>query len=65
MFGKLLSNIIKVATVPVDVLESGFDVITGGDGSKASKELSDIPRLGELRDGICKGIEDSLDEENK
>lgn len=63
MFGKLFSGVIKLVTLPVDVLESGLDVITGGDGSKESKESSDIPRLGELRDGICKGIEDTLDED--
>ena len=62
MFGKLITGIIKVATLPVDIVESGFDIVTGGDGSKASKEMSAMPRLGELRDGICKGIEDAIDE---
>jgi len=63
MFGKLISGLVKVVTLPVDVLESGIDVIAGGDGSKRSKESSDMPRLGELRDGICKGIEDTLDKD--
>ena len=58
MIGKLLSGAIKIATCPVDIVESGFDVLTGGDGSKRSKEESDMPRLGSLRDGICKGLED-------
>lgn len=50
MFGKLISNIIKVVTVPIDIAESAVDVVTGGDGSKESKNLSDMPRLSELRD---------------
>ena len=63
MFGKLISGVVKIATLPVDIVESGVDVITGGDGSKESKEMSDMPRLGELRDGLCKGIEDALDDD--
>jgi len=63
MFGKLLSEIVKVATLPIDVVESGLDVLIGGDGSKDSKEASDMPRLGSLRDGICDGIEDAIDKE--
>jgi len=62
MFGKLINSVIKVATLPIDIVESGVDVITGGDGSKESKENSGMPRLGELRDGICKGIKDTLDD---
>jgi hypothetical protein len=62
MIGQLLSGAIKVVTCPVDILESGLDVLTGGDGSKRSKNESDCPRLGTLRDGICRGLED-LDKE--
>lgn len=58
MIGKGISKLIKIATLPIDIVESTMDVLCGGDGSKESKELSDMPRLGELRDGICKGIED-------
>jgi len=58
MIGKLLSRAIKIATCPIDVAESALDVVTGGDGSKRSKQESDVPRLGNLRDGICKGLED-------
>ena len=61
MFGKLITGAIKLATLPIDVVESGLDIVTGGDGSKESKESSGVPRLGELRDGICKGIEDAID----
>ena len=63
MFGKLISSAVKVVTLPVDILESGVDVACGGDGSKESKDQSDMPRLGTLRDGICKGIEDTLDKD--
>ena len=61
MFGKLITSVIKVATLPVDIVESAVDVATGGDGSKESKEMFGMPRLGELRDAINKGIEDALD----
>jgi hypothetical protein len=64
MCGKLISGVIKIATLPIDIVESGFDVVTGGDGSKKSKEMSDMPRIGALRDGLCKGIEDALDDKN-
>lgn len=65
MLGKLISGAIKVVTLPVDVIESGIDVATGGDGSKESKDDSDMPRLGNLRDGVCKGIKDALDKEDE
>ena len=63
MFGKLITGIIKIATLPVDVVESVVDVATGGDGTKESKERSGMPRVGELRDGICDGIEDALEDD--
>jgi hypothetical protein len=58
MFGKILSNVVKVVTCPIDIVESIGDVIVGGDGSKQSKKQSDFPALSELRDGACKGLED-------
>jgi hypothetical protein len=58
MFGKFLSDVVKVVTCPVDIIESVGDVMTGGDGSKQSKQNSGIPALSELRDGACKGLED-------
>lgn len=63
MLGSILSGIIKVATLPIDIAESGLDVIAGGDGSKESKEESGITPFSSLRDGVCKGIEDALDGE--
>ncbi len=65
MLGKLLgqavSGVVKIATLPIDVAESGIDIISGGDGSKRSKKQGFAP-LSDLRDGICKGIEDATDE---
>jgi hypothetical protein len=58
MFGQFLSNVVKVASCPVDILESVGDVLIGGDGSKRSKQESGLPALSQLRDGACKGLED-------
>jgi hypothetical protein len=57
MFGKLLSGVVKAVTCPIDIVESGLDVLTGGDGSKASKQKNDN-FMSEIRDGICNGLED-------
>lgn len=61
MLGKLLSSAIKIVTLPIDICESGMDVLCGGDGSKESKQLDDN-FISEIRDGICDGIEDALGE---
>ena len=61
MIGKLLSKAIKVTTLPIDIIESSFDILAGGDGSKESREQSDMP-FSVLRDGVCKAIEE-IDEE--
>ena len=58
MFGKLISTAIKVVTLPVDAVESALDLATGGDGSKQSKNQSDVPRLSQLRDAICDTAEE-------
>ena len=60
MLGKLIATGIRVATLPIDILESGMDVLCGGDGSKESKHMGDN-FLSEIRDGVCEGIEDALD----
>ena len=62
MLGSLISGIIKVVTLPIDVCESGMDVLCGGDGSKESKQNGEN-LLSEIRDGICQGIKDGLDRE--
>jgi hypothetical protein len=58
MLGSFLSKVVKVATCPIDIAESVLDVACGGDGSKRSKDSSDMPRLSELRDAVCKPLED-------
>lgn len=58
MFGSLLSGIVKLATCPIDMVESVIDASVGGDGSKASKKLSGVPMLSELRDAACEPLED-------
>ena len=58
MFGKLLSTVIKVATIPVDIVETTIDVVAGGDGSKRSIDQADIPRPSAIRDAICERIEE-------
>jgi hypothetical protein len=57
MFGKLLSTTLKIVTCPIDICEIALDVLSGGDGSKKSKDMADSPFSG-IRDGICKGLED-------
>ncbi len=61
MIGKLISGAIRLVTLPIDIAESGMDILCGGDGSKESKQLGDN-FLSEIRDGICDGIEDALGE---
>ena len=57
MIGKLISGVVKLATLPIDVIEIGADLITGGDGSR--RELKDVvPMASNLRDKICEQIEE-------
>ena len=60
MIGKLLSKAIKVVTVPIDIAEVGIDLITGGSGSKRSREKlkDEIPMISSLRDEVCDVLED-------
>lgn len=41
MFGKLISSAIKAVTLPIDVANAGMDIVTGGDGSKKSRNDPD------------------------
>ena len=61
MIGKLLSGAVKLVTLPVAIIESVGDVITGGDGSARSKRQSDMMLGQTLIDGVCKAVE-SIDE---
>ena len=61
MFGSLLSAAVKVATLPLDVVDVAADVVfTGGDGSKRSRKQNDTPltMLTDIRDGVAKACED-------
>ena len=57
MFGSLLSDVIKVVTLPIDAAESVLDVAVGGDGSKRSKQMNDNP-MSDIRDAVAKAAED-------
>lgn len=66
MFGKLLSSAIKVATLPVDAANAAADLVTGGDGSKHSRNHNpDFPNpfsLAEkLRDRVAEAAEAAED----
>ncbi len=60
MIGKLLSTVVKVATLPIDVGEAMLDCMTGGDGKKDSRKhfRQDVPSLTTPRDAICDLLED-------
>lgn len=66
MFGKLISKAIKVATLPVDVANAGMDIVTGGDGSKCSRNHSDncspLALAEQIRDSAVKAAE-SIDDD--
>jgi hypothetical protein len=67
MFGKLISNVIKVATLPVDAASAGLDIITGGDGSERSRKNNEcfpnpFALIEEVRDRVCEAAEDFDDE---
>ena len=57
MFGSIFSDLIKVATLPVDIVEAVADVATGGDGSKESRKQNPANMMSEIRDGVCKAVE--------
>jgi len=58
MFGSFISAAIKVATLPLDVVESAVDLLAGGDGSTQSKRQSGFPFPSELRDAACDKAEE-------
>jgi hypothetical protein len=60
MFGKLISTVFKVATLPIDVASISLDVLSGGDGSKDERLDSHnlIAPLEQIRDKICETMED-------
>jgi len=60
MFGELLSSAIKISTLPVDAVNIGMDIATGGDGSKQSRNGCDSPlsMLEQARDALADAAED-------
>ena len=58
MIGKLLGAAVRIVTIPVDVVEIAMDMATGGSGSKASRQSSDMPMLSNLRDKVAETLED-------
>ena len=56
--GKLLSGVLQVVTLPIDIVEIGMDMATGGSGSKQSRKSADLPLLSNLRDEVAKALED-------
>ena len=57
MFGKFLSDVTKIVTVPIDITESVADVMIGGDGSKESKK-DNMNIMSDVRDAACEALED-------
>lgn len=55
MLGKLIGTAIRVVTLPIDAANAGFDIITGGDGSKRSRtdDWNPLGAIEELRDRIA------------
>jgi hypothetical protein len=58
MIGKLLGGAIRILTIPVDVTEIGLDMMTGGDGSRQSRNSTDLPMVSNLRDRIAETLEE-------
>ncbi len=50
MFGNILGTILDVVNIPVKVANAGLDIVTGGDGSKASRR--EIPLAGDVEEVI-------------
>ena len=60
MIGKLISNTIKVVTLPIDAANAGMDMLCGGDGSKNSRndDSNPLAMLESLRDRIAETAEE-------
>ena len=57
MLGKLLSSAVQLVTIPVDIVEIGLDMATGGDGSRHGLKQADLPLISELRDAVAETLE--------
>lgn len=61
MFGSLLSIATKIITAPIDIVDIGVDVVTGGDGSKRSRQNSPLSGIIDTRDDVADAF-DELDD---
>ena len=57
MLGKLLSSAVRLVTLPVDIVETGVDLATGGDGSLRGLKQADLPLISEFRDAVAETLE--------
>ena len=59
MFGSIISGLIKVATLPIDIVEAAVDVVgEDGDGSKASRKRNGVSVASDIRDGVTNACEE-------
>lgn len=65
MLGNILSSAIRIATLPIDAANAGMDIVTGGDGSKRSRNhpanCSPLALAEQIRDSVADTAE-SIDE---
>lgn len=66
MFGSLLSSAIKIVTIPIDVANASADILTGGDGSKESRNgyynCTPLSMAEQMRDAAAKAAKE-IDED--
>ena len=60
MFGKLLGSAIRIVTLPIDAVNIGLDLATGGDGSKESR--TDFPSPTALAEQIRDKLAEAAEE---
>jgi hypothetical protein len=65
MIGNLLGKTIRVVSLPLDAVNAGFDILTGGDGTKRSRTDLPFPTalLEELRDRVAEAAKE-IDKKN-
>lgn len=61
--GKIISSGIRIATLPVDAANAAADIVTGGDGSKRSRNHNPhfpnpLSAAEKLRDRVAETAED-------
>ncbi len=58
MFGTLLGSALRIVTLPVDAVNAGLDIVTGGTGSKRERIDSPLGFVEEIRDRVAETLED-------